>query len=157
MLSYISKRRGRSVLGSTAVMILMLLAAACGSDEPRLVSGNTTAGEVTLRADATRYAPGDKPKLTLSNNSEGDVGYNLCFAFIDLERNEGGTWKPVTAHLGPPDTACTAPLFLLKPGATANGELILPTDLAPGTYRLVHKSDIEGARQPIATDAFEVI
>ena len=153
MMSVLTRRH--QVLVSSIVLTLFLLVAACNPDEPRTgVSGAAAPAVVSLRTDATRYSPGDKPKLTLSNQTEGAVAYNLCVLNIDLERNDAGTWKQVPTRLGP--GGCTDIGYQLRPGGSANGEVNLPADLPSGTYRFSHVVGIEGVRQPIATDAFQV-
>ena len=141
-----------------AAALLLLLLMGCASEKTPAAGGGTPSdGTVSLAADAGRYAPGDKPTLTLRNGTEGQVGYNLCFAFVHLERREANEWKSVTANLGPGgNVACTSELRLLQQGASATGEVHLPGDLPPGTYRLTHRVEIESADQTIATDAFEV-
>jgi hypothetical protein len=135
---------------------LLLVLAGCASDKTPSVAGTPPQGTVTLRTNAARYGPGDKPTLTLRNDTEGRVGYNLCFVFIHLERREADTWKAVVASLGPEGAGCTLPGYSLQRGETATGEVQLPSDLSVGTYRLTHRVEIESADQTIATDAFEV-
>ena len=146
-------------LGRAVVVLLMLAFAisACTSSKPRASRTPSISDEVTLRTDSQTYAPGGRPKITLVNGSDSEVGYNLCFAFLELERLDGGTWKKVSKSLGPGGNVdCTAELRLLAPGAMATGQPYLPSDLEPGTYRLVHKAEINRERTEVATNAFEV-
>lgn len=118
-------------------------------------------GPVTLVVDRASYSPGQELKVTLNNDSPGEVGYNLCFAFLKLQWMFGNGWETVAgAYLGPPSketTDCTSDLRLLGAGQSAGGSAHLPDDLAEGTYRLTHDVEVGNDRREIATDGFTVV
>jgi hypothetical protein len=112
---------------------------------------------VVSRTDSAQYAAGDRPTVTLENHSPTSVGYNLCFAFLELDRLEAETWKLLSVDLGPGGNVdCQAFLAMLQPGMIDSGRLYLPDDLPRGRYRLVHNVTIGDARQRIATNEFDV-
>jgi hypothetical protein len=151
-------------LPAAILILILLLVTACGSakrdgvdDQRGGVDDQVMQAGISLRTNAQRYAPSDQPQVTLENHSQDQVGYNICFAFLKLERREAGTWQAFSANLGPGgNVVCTAELRLLQPGANASGRVYLPADLPSGTYRLTHDVEINGKRQKAATGGFEV-
>ena len=78
------------------------------------------------------FGPGDTIRVNLSNNTEYELGYNLCLA--DLERRVDGSWLVVQRY--PQDTACITPLYILRPGESTFGLQIVYPFLDSGVYRL---------------------
>lgn len=139
-----------------AAAVLAMVVAACASDPKPTPPSGAPPGVVSLRTDAASYRPGDKAIVTLSNGSQGRVGYNLCFAFLSLERNDGGTWKAAQAQLGPPNMGCTTELRLLRPGGTDSSEITIPAGLAAGNYRVTHNIEVAGSQVRVFSEAFAV-
>lgn len=148
----------------SSLLLLALLTSACaerarvGSPGPSLSpSPSPSGGTVSLTADATSYSSGAIVRLTLRAGQSTTVGYNLCPAYLELDRQVGSDWRKVDADLGPSgNTVCTAELRLLQPGQTAPGEAHLPQTLASGTYRIAHGVEVDNERQRVTTDAFTV-
>jgi hypothetical protein len=112
----------------------------------------------SLRTEEGSYQPGDRVELQLRNGLR-PAGYNLCFAFVALQRQGPEGWDTVAAHLGPPTedlVACRADLRPLWPLGRVSSTVHLPSDLPSGAYRLVHGLEIGGDRRAVATDPFTV-
>jgi len=126
-----------------------------GSASP--TTKGTGPSRVSLTTDASVYHPGARVGTTLRNDSERLVGYNLCFANLKLERRSDRGWDVVRADLWPDkNTACTTELRLLHRGGIDDGQIYLPKDLTPGTYRLIAALEIENAHEQVASDSFTV-
>ncbi|MEX2401024.1 MAG: hypothetical protein WD423_09660 [Rhodothermales bacterium] len=116
-----------------------------------------TNDDITLRTGTDTYAVGDEVRLRLENQSGSEVGYNLCFAYLDLQRRTGDEWHDVTADLGPDDSvACTAELRTLAPGDEAAGLAHIPADLPGDSYRITHDVEVHGEMQTIPSNSFVV-
>jgi hypothetical protein len=143
-----------------AAGLLLALAASClsggSAGEPKKQGQEQEPG-VFLVANAAAYSGGDQVRLTLTNRTATRVGYNICFAFLNIERDEAGTWSPFRADLGPGgNVACTAQLHFMAPGASAEGVAHLPKDLKLGSYRITYEAEVDGTRVKTATEAFTV-
>lgn len=100
---------------------------------------------------ATRGS-GDTIVITLSNQSSGNVGYNLCAS--GLERRNGSSWVPVPAV---PERVCTAELRILPPGTDASFRSVYVTPLPPGEYRVTTGVEIPvGTRTVVSSNSFTV-
>jgi hypothetical protein len=115
--------------------IVLLLATACTS-----TTGNrgAPAASVTLTTDRESYAPGDTVSVTLTNNSDGDVGYNLCLRV--LEHRTSQAWEEVGYFPQLPDV-CIMPLALLRAGKQILVTAVIPGSATAGRYRF----DFRGA------------
>ena len=148
-----------SRLLAVPVLLLALTLAACSngvevrSNLPLIESS----GDVSFTTTTTSYQGGAIVEVRLVNGSDSEVGYNICFAFLSLERYEGGGWSDTKKNLGPDEmTACTNELRIMQNGGSDIGKAYLPRDLAPGTYRLVHDAELDGERTTLATNSFTV-
>ena len=134
--------------------LLVVLAAAhvlCGCD-----ALSSSSADVTFHASASEYAPGDTVGVVLENRSDEGVGYNICSAFVGLDR-KGRTWKAAWPGLGPGEgAACQSNLNGLAPGGAIEGSVKLPSDLDTGTYRLATEVEVGRDRQRVATGSFTV-
>ena len=139
--------------GVTAFLMVFLLAA-CASvpteaGDPSLAEGGT---EATLRTGATQYRAGATAELILTNTFSEQIGYNLCSAA--LERNRNGSW----AAVDPEGRVCTLELRILEPGATTTYRWDLPANLAPGEYRFrttIHEM-VGQATRVVTSNSFQV-
>jgi hypothetical protein len=153
--------RTRMLLMS-AGLVLALSLASC-ADETKAAAPEGPG--IALSADKPSYSPGQQVKVTLTNTTQDGAGYNLCFAFLELQRQSGDNWETVRgADLSPPGSeviACTTELRFLPPDQTVSGPAHLPADLPNGTYRLTHEvevgNEIGENRQEIATEGFTVV
>jgi hypothetical protein len=105
------------------------------SDTTRTSGGAPTSpntGGATLSLDASRYAPGARVVMRVTNQTTDTLGYNQCSS-RSVERDQGGRW---VAH-PEPGRMCTMELRLLMPSETQTANTTLPQDLTPGTYRIV--------------------
>lgn len=106
---------------------------------------------VVLETDADVYAPGGSMTLTLENQGDEPVGYNLCVH--GLERRSGDAWTSVES-----ERVCTAHLEMLEPGQSAAYGTTVPADLASGEYRVripLYLPDREEQRDVVSA-AFQV-
>lgn len=136
---------------SSTLPLLILVVALAGCNAGRSASEP----EFSTRSDV--YRPGDEVALRLENDTEIPIGYNICFAFLALERRGEEGWEPVEVGLGPePDAACTLELNGLAPGESAESTAYLPEDLEAGTYRIATDVEVADAPQALETQSFEV-
>lgn len=114
----------RSLTLSAAVLALLSLGACrtpdAGSPPPR--SSASVAG-VALAA----VPQGETVRLTLTNESNGPVGYNLCSSA--MLRRDGTGWSPI-----PSEVFCTMEMRTLSPGASDSFAYPLTAGLEPGEY-----------------------
>jgi len=108
---------------------IVLPALACSST----VQDRNADARVTLTTDRSSYAPADTVSVTLKNDSDGDVGENLCNRA--LERLTSQSWEEVQRFPEPPNV-CTMSLRILSPGESDRVEAIIPVSAAAGRYRL---------------------
>ncbi|MHB0915313.1 MAG: immunoglobulin-like domain-containing protein [Thermoleophilia bacterium] len=113
---------------------------------------------VVFRTDKDSYSPGEKANLMLENHlSSGWIMYNMCFINLELERFETGVWKSTNISLGPGGvSACTDIGYSLGPGGGDTGIALFQPDIPVGRYRIVLEPDIDGERQRIATNEFDI-
>ena len=129
-----------------ALFAIVLLCACSSSPE----SGDA-ASAVTLAVAPAAASAGDSVVLTLRNDSEAQIGYNLCTS--ELHRSTGGEWQSV-----PSDRVCTMELRTLAPQAEDRYTLELPSRLEPGEYRYhtrVH-IPVTGMPSDIQSESFQV-
>jgi hypothetical protein len=127
----------RMTLAALASIILPALA--CSST----VQGRDADARVTLTTDRSTYAPADTVSVTLKNDSDADVGYNLCNRA--LERLASQSWEEVQRFPEPPNV-CTMDLRILSQGESVRVEAIIPASAAMGHYRLTFFGSPPGAR-----------
>lgn len=134
----------------SVVIPLMLSLVGCDSFEAQ--------NEISFETAETVYSAGEQVDILLENNSKKDIGLNLCFAFLSLERqvsSEG--WESLSANLSQdPDTACNANMLIISPAMTNGGVAFLPDDQPPGVYSIVTDIEIENNRHQVRTNVFEI-
>lgn len=93
---------------------------------------------VTLTTDKQQYRAGDPVVLTLRNNGNATLSYNLCGSSV--EKYVDGVWVRV-------DTGriCTLELRILPPGGVDHFTFHDVTGLGPGTYRFATSVEVSGA------------
>jgi hypothetical protein len=121
--------------------LLVLFAAACAPAASSPQAEAASAAPVALTAQVT--SPG-AVRITLRNDSSGQVGYNLCSS--TLQRRDGATWTAV-----PADEMCTMQLNTLDPGKSATFDKRLPQDAGAGEYRYV-----TSVESPLGTPMVEI-
>lgn len=140
---------------NTKHWILTLLLPGCAAIAGCM--GGPTAREAVLSTDEDVYAPGARVEIELTNATSAAIEYNICFAFLSLERPIDDGWQRVEASLGPePDAACTLELRRLAAGSDAESEVFLPDDLPSGSYRLATEISMGNAMVVLESDPFEV-
>jgi hypothetical protein len=102
--------------------LLLALSFACTSMQG---AGDST--DVSLRAAADPGRAGGIT-LTLHNDSNQSIGYNLCSS--SLEQRSGESWTAVRE-----DRACTMELRTLEPGAQTTESMMLPPGTSSGEFR----------------------
>lgn len=109
------------------------LLTACGGSslEPEFSGEHVVPAVVQATLDRSSYRAGDLITVTLANNSVRHYGYNLCGR--SFERLIGTDWSAMPPEL----RLCAAILHSLPSGGVRSGQADLPTDFAPGTYRLL--------------------
>lgn len=114
-----------------------------------LGSGEGSNG-VALIVTPERAAPGDTITLVLRNDSQDELGYNLCTSSLHRRTGEGA-WDPIAS-----ERVCTLELRSLSPRQRATLRLDLPQNLAPGTYRFetaVERLELS-VRQTVTSEPF---
>ena len=131
----------------------LLLPAACSSGPLALPDSQTPPGMEFQVAD-TLFGPGDTIRVNLNNNSEYELGYNLCLA--DLERRVAGRWLVVQRF--PPGLVCTDQLNILRPGESAFGLQIVYPFLDSGIYRFRDQVEwpLSNGRVEVISDGFRI-
>ena len=131
----------------------LLLPAACSSGPLALPDSQTPPGMEFQVAD-TLFGPGDTIRVNLSNNTEYELGYNLCTG--DLERQIGGPWLVMERF--PEGTACTTQLLRLPPGESALGVQIVYSFLDSGIYRFRDQVEwpLSNGRVELISDGFSI-
>ena len=104
---------------------------------PPIPSPSMPASAVRITLDRDTYPPSGDVKLTLTNASRRNLGYNACTRVVERESN--GTWTAVPE----PDRVCTMELRLLAGGETVTEQTDLPA-LPAGRYRLSLRFSDEG-------------
>ena len=100
---------------------------------------------ITLMAARTDRAV----KLTLSNESDGPIGYNLCTSA--LQRRTAGKWNGVETG-----GFCTMEIRTLQKGGIATFTKTLPENTASGEYRYTTNVDSSGSPVVVASDPFVI-
>jgi hypothetical protein len=100
-------------------------------------SATVRSDSVLLRTDKSQYKAGERMTLTFENRSA--VGYTFNPCQRSIEREDGGTWKPL------PDEGrmCTMEAWLLGPRSTGTGPTELPATIPAGRYRVVVRMGVE--------------
>jgi hypothetical protein len=121
------------VMRLPALLLPLALAVACGEAtvEPEFAGRHQLQAVVEASLDRAGYRAGDQITVTLSNGTSRHYGYNLCGR--SFERRVGSDWSAMPPEL----RLCTADLHALPAGATRTGTTDLPSDFAPGTYRML--------------------
>ena len=109
----------------------LLLPAACNSAPLATLPDSETRPGLRFQVANTLFGPGDTIRVDLSNNSEYELGYNLCLA--ELERWGDGLWLVVQRF--PEGTACTMQLSTLRPGESTFGRQLIYPFIDSGVYR----------------------
>lgn len=109
----------------------LLLPAACSSGPLDALPDAQTPPGLEFQVADTLFGPGDTIRVNLNNNTEYELGYNLCLA--DLERRVDGSWLVVQRF--PQNTFCTDQLSILQPGESVFGVQIVYSFLDSGVYR----------------------
>lgn len=121
------------------VVLLLLL--------PMLAGCVTSSGEEINGVRLSAARTGEKVLLTLRNNSDEPMGYNLCSSALQ----RGPAWEPVKT-----DEICTMEIRYLGRGASTTFEKTLPSDLTAGEYRYVTIIDAETTRFVVGSNPFRV-
>lgn len=132
-----------------ALLLVTSLGVVGACDDPLTPEG------VSFTVSDTTASTGDTIQLILSNTSEHDLGFNLCFAA--LERREDDGWISVQRY--PDNSACPDNLGRLPSGASTTFPQVIFPFIEPGVYRL--RDTIEwplGAENvPIISERFRVM
>jgi len=117
----------------------ILLALGCGGSN----SPTESVPQDAVRVEALNavYRRGSAVILDLVNDTTVTVGSNGCAR--GLERLVGGdAWGRLPTY----DTGCFAVYIVVLPGRRGRLTALLPTTLAPGTYRTYHELGIGNTR-----------
>lgn len=114
-----------------------------------------------LLTDRTAYVSESSVTVTLRNDGDVRIEYNLCVSYLEGS-DANGAWTTTRTY---PDQGeiCTQELRLLAPGESTEARRLLPKGLIPGTYRLrfttVRSRQRSGAlpRGALATNEFQVV
>ncbi|HEY1539356.1 MAG TPA: immunoglobulin-like domain-containing protein [Solirubrobacteraceae bacterium] len=103
-------------------------------------SGDEANAELGLSTDTA--APGDALNIALTNS--GPACLTAGYGF-DWQVNRGGVWADIPLHIAVPAIA-----LLLQPGQVLTEAFTVPTDSAPGQYRIV--KHFQGAGDDLEAD-----
>ena len=109
----------------------MVLAGCSGSTDPHIEGIEDAPPGLDLHVAGGPFGLGDTIRMNLSNNTDNELGYNLCVA--DLERAVARLW--VVVQRLPESGACQLPLPILRPGESATGFQLVYPFIDSGTYR----------------------
>jgi len=127
------------------VLVALAILSGCSAFGP-------DASDVVFETAAAEYAPGAEVSARLANDSDGDVGYNLCSTTVEVR---GDAWEPVDPATFEP-RACPDILHVLEAGDVAEASVPLPADLPSGVYRLATDVYVGDDRRVEVTAPFEV-
>ena|SRR5687767_7223610 len=137
-------------LRSTAVTLTALVMASCELTSPEQV-------DVSFQLLSAIDNPGDTLIARLANHSDRPIGFNLCQTA--LEQRRGSNWVEIDPLFGvSAGGGCLDILAILSPGGSAQYRPSIPTDLAPGTYRLRTRVEapLGGSRHELPTGPFSI-
>ena len=131
---------------SFVLVVFLFIATACAPVTGQ--QGGTTEGAVS-GATLSAQPSGNTVRLTLTNSSDAQLGYNLCSSL--LERREGGAWREVRT-----DEVCTMELRMLAPGASATFDKTWPATAGSGEFRYRTRVEMPlgGGSRDLATEPF---
>jgi hypothetical protein len=101
-----------------------------GCAQPATSGGGAGGGMLELTVQPQPARAGQEVRLTLTNRSDREVGYNLCPS--TLQRRAGNDWQQSSLRF---TEVCTMELRVLQPGASDTFRHPLPAGLPAGTYR----------------------
>ena len=120
----------------------------CGNDSSLIVDpgapGRIVETGIELALDKTSFAQGELVRVTMTNRTERNYGFNLCTR--TFERREGDRWVAMPPEL----RLCTMQLDGLPAGAVRTGTTDLHGDAGPGVYRLLLGFSLLSAAGPDA-------
>ena len=146
---------GRHILSFLLSCVLLAGCSLLGTEE-----APTADRLVPFQTERTNYSPGDSVTATLTNTTEYELGYNLCFATLQRDTDSG--WEQTDRDM---EGYCLAIQYHLKPGKEATYDYHLPDQLPDGEYRyrtnVGWETDGENGREQshsekIYTDVFTV-
>ena len=133
--------------------VAIFIPGACSSGPLDALPDSETPPGLGFHVAVTLFGPGDTIRVDLSNNTEYELGYNLCLA--DLERWVARRWLVVQRFPGL--AACTTQLDILQPGESAFGLQPVYPFLDSGVYRF--RDQVEwpiGHRVELVSNAFRI-
>lgn len=110
---------------TVSAAVLALLFAACRTPDVSPAPPRTSASVAGVALAATPL--GASVRLTLTNKSNGAVGYNLCSSA--MLRRDGSDWTPL-----PSEVICTMEIRTLSPGASDSFAFPVTPGIEPGDY-----------------------
>ena len=120
------------------MMLVLVAIAGCSPAQGDPETSAASRSSVTITLDRSSYGAGSTARVTLTNGSLIQLGYNQCSS-RSFERQEGARWSAVPE----PERICTMELRLLNPKETQTFSVTLPS-VQPGTYRLVLNLNRQG-------------
>lgn len=121
---------------------LMVVLAACSSQPPGPLAPSQTPTGVTFKVDRDEYSASDTVTLTLANDTEASVGFNLCAAVLEREDGDGG-WAEVSRY---EEEGCTLVENLLPPGLASEEKQPVQPWMKSGLYRFRDRVGLRDGR-----------
>ena len=137
--------RSGALIRAIAAAIVVL--AGCGEATGPHIDGIAPPG-LDLHVAGGPFGLGDTIRMNLSNNTDNELGYNLCVA--DLERWIARRWLVVQRL--PEGAGCTGELNRLPPGESAFGLQLVYPFIDSGVYRF--RDQVEW---PLGSSLVEVV
>jgi hypothetical protein len=104
---------------------------------------------VVLSTNRLEYASDESPVLHLFNGTGAPIGYNLCSAILEVQRDR--VWQAFEIQQ---DVFCADVLNGLTPGETATYEFVPSEPPPPGRYRFTLGIERDGAGVWLASPLF---
>lgn len=123
-------------------VFLVIVFSACSSQTPGPLAPSQTPTGVDFRVDRDEYSASDTVTLTLTNDTEALVGYNLCSAVLEREDGDGG-WAGVARY---EEEGCTLVENLLPPGLAREAKQPVQPWMKSGLYRFHDRVGLRDGR-----------
>lgn len=136
-------RFGTMTTAATLASFALMLFASCDLND------SEGRARVVLSTDRLEYASDESPVLHLFNGTGAPIGYNLCYAILEVQTNRA--WKMSEIQQ---DVFCADVLNGLAPGETATYEFVPSEPPPPGRYRFTLRIEKDGALVWLASPSF---
>jgi hypothetical protein len=143
-----------SLRGVAIAVVIVATVGCAGAGILEVLPESSTPEGIGFAVHDTLFGTGDTITLVLTNGTAREIGYNLCLSL--LERWDGKGWRSVRET--PENSECILPLYVLRPGDSAQYRQPVYAFIEGGTYRF--RDSIEwlgdGSRAEVISNGFRV-